>query len=211
MESRRRRLATTAAVFALCGFATVRGWEIVRFDAMRPDPVDRSASPESLRLWADVPGVGGEALEASLTPMKDGHDIEGARRRAADLTALLSVRPLSADGWLALAAMRQATGRPNDQVLAALLMSWVTGPNEGPIMMRRGLFGVMQWEGLPPGARKRAVDDIAGATLADAVQDSDFALARQVLTAKPIAIRQEIAGLAEVDGVPAARIARLGL
>lgn len=204
-----RRL-TSAAVLGMCGFVAASGWSVAQFAVARGDLGGRPAA-ELIRGWAEVPGLAGDALAASLTRMRDAADVEGARRRAADLGLLLAARPLSSDGWLSLAAMRATTAQPSGEVLDALTMSWLTGPNEGPIMMRRGLFAVMLWETLPAAARKRAADDISGAVLAQAAGETDMAAAGRVLAAKSPATRQEIANLLAADGLPAAALSQLGL
>ena len=139
------------------------------------------------------------------------NDAGGARNRADDLNALLSVRPLSSVNWLSLSGMRLAAGQSETEVLSALEMSWVTGPNEGSVMLHRGVFGILLWETLPPDARRRVVDDVAGAILGTPVGDSEVNLIKNVLSQKSVDIRQEIASLMQARSVPASELARLGL
>lgn len=200
------RLLTVIAVLMLCLVAGLRGWSIVRFAAERTD-----APADTVRAWAAVPGLAGDALAASLTRMRSPDDLAGARRRAADLTALLSVRPMSAADWLSLAGMRRVIGEPESAVLGALTMSWLTGPNEGNLMLQRGLFGAVQWQALPSDARQRTIADIIGAVLSAQLGDSDFALAKKVLDEEPAPVRHEIAALVAAEGLSLAQIARLGL
>jgi hypothetical protein len=192
-------------------FAMMRGWSVTRFAAARGDLGFDAAPAETLRSWVGISGLGGEALTASLAPLTDPVDPESAQSRAADLTGLVSVRPLSSQDWLSLAGMRLAAGRPQREILAALEMSWVTGPNEGPVMAQRGLFGLLQWEVLPGDVGKRAVDDLAAAILASAADNGDLFTAKKVLTAKSPEARRLIAALLEADGVSGTQIARLGL
>jgi hypothetical protein len=205
------RLLTTLAVVGLCTFAIIRGWSVTRFAAARGDLGFDAARAESLRGWVGTPGLGGEALTASLAPLTDPVDAQSARSRATDLTGLVSVRPLSSQDWLSLAAMRLVAGQPQKEIIAALEMSWLTGPNEGPVMAQRGLFGLLQWEVLPEDVRKRALDDLAAAILASAADDGDLFTAKKVLSAKSPEARRLIAALLKVDGVSGTQIARLGL
>ena len=211
MTLERTRLLTTIAILGLCSFSVVRGWSIVRFVDARAHLGSGETRVEAVRSWVEVPGLGGAALQASLTQMADVADLDGARKRADDLSALLSVRPLSAVNWLSLGGMRLVTGKPYKEVLEALTMSWVTGPNEGSVMMQRGVFGLLLWETLPANARKRVIDDVAGAMLGTPVGESELALAKNVLSGKSAEARREIAGLMQAESLSAIQIARLGL
>jgi hypothetical protein len=195
---------TAFAVIGLAAFAVTRGWSIAEFAVAR-------AQPEAARAFVEMTGVAATAREASLTKVADAADIAGARQRAVDLGALLSVRPLSSTGWLSLAGMRLVTAEPYQQVLAALTMSWVTGANEGPVMLQRGIFGLLQWESLPDDARKRIIADVAGAVLGTSVHDVAIDPARSVLGGKSADTRHEIAGLLRAEGVSPAELARMGL
>jgi hypothetical protein len=199
------------AILGLCSFAVFRGWSIVRFVDARAHLGSRETGVEVVRSWVGVPGLGGAALQASLTQIADVTDADGARKRADDLSALLSVRPLSPVNWLSLGGMRLVTGQPGKEVLAALAMSWVTGPNEGSVMLQRGVFGLLLWEVLPADVRKRVIYDVAGAILGTPVGDSELAQAKNVLSTKSVDARREIASLMQAERVSATQIARLGL
>ena len=166
---------------------------------------------EEIRSWDKVPGLGSAALQASLTKIADIDGYRGARKRADDLSGLLSVRPLSPVNWLSLSGMRLVAGQNEKEVLSALEMSWVTGPNEGSIMLQRGIFGVMLWEVLPPDARKRVIDDLAGAILGTPTDDRELNMVKNVLSTKSLDIREEIASLMRAENVSATQLARLGL
>ena len=211
MTPGRTRLLTTIVILGLCGFAAVRGWSIVRFVDARAHLGSGETRGEAVRFWVEVPGLRGAALQASLTQMADVADIDGARKRADDLSALLSVRPLSSVNWLSLGSMRLVTGKPDKEVLEALEMSWVTAPNEGSVMFQRGVFGLLLWDALPANAHKRVIDDIAGAMLGTPVDDRELALAKNVLSAKSAESRREIAGLMQAESLSAIQIAHLGL
>ena len=211
MTLERTRFLTTIAILGLCSFSVVRGWNIVRFVDARAHLGSGETSIEAVRSWAGVAGLGSAALQASLTKMADVADVDGARKRADDLSALLSVRPLSPVNWSSLGGMRLVTGKPHKEVLEALAMSWVTGPNEGSVMWQRGMFGLLLWETLPANARKRVIDDVAGLMLGNFVSDREFAVANNVLSGKSVDTQREIAGLMQAESLSAIRIARLGL
>jgi hypothetical protein len=205
------RLLTTVAILGLCSFAIVRGWGIVWFVDTRAHFAAHETGGEEIRSWDKTPGLRGTALQTSLTKIADMTDADGARKRADDLTALLSVRPLSSVDWLSLSGMRLVAGRNETEVLSALEMSWVTGPNEGSIMLQRGVFGILLWETLPPDARRRVIDDVAGAILGTPIGDSELNQVKNVLSEKSVDIRQEIASLMQAGSVPASKLAHLGL
>lgn len=205
------RLLTAVAILALCSFGIVRGWSIVRFVDARAHFAAHEIGIEEIRSWDKAPGLRDAALQTSLTKIADMNDADGARKRADDLNVSLSVRPLSSVNWLSLSGMRLVAGQSETEVLSALEMSWVTGPNEGSIMLQRGVFGILVWETLPPVARKRVIDDIAGAILATPVGDSELNAVKNVLNEKPVDIRLEIARLMQAGGVPVNQLARLGL
>ncbi len=78
-------------------------------------------------------------------------------------------------------------------------------------MLQRGIFGLLLWEALPADARKRVIDDIAGAMLGTPVGDSELAVAKNALSTKSVDTRQEIASLMQAESVSAIQLARLGL
>lgn len=201
-------MATAVAVAGLCAFAIVHGWSITAFTAARNGLAE---NPQAVKAWVAALGLAGIAREGSLTPARDTSDVAAARSRAEDVAEVLSVWPLSARNWLSLAGLRLVAGEPYEQVLGAMAMSSVTGPNEGSLMLQRGVFGVLQWEVLPSEARRRVITDIARIVTGAAVQDVEMNSARDVLTSKPVATQQEIAGLLRAEAVPEKELARMGL
>ncbi|HEY1796202.1 MAG TPA: hypothetical protein VGG57_08780 [Stellaceae bacterium] len=192
--------------------AVVRGWNIAEFGYARAAALaSRQTAPAGLARWQDAPGLGEAALEASLPAMSDPTDIAGARARAERLAAIAAVHPLSSANWLALAGMGLVTGQPHQRVLDALAMSALTGPNEGAVMLQRGIFGLLQWERLPADVRQRTASDLAGAILGTNVQDADLLPAKNILREKPSQTRQEVGDLLRADGVPASDLGRIGL
>jgi hypothetical protein len=196
---------------ALCAMAMSRGWAIVEFGFARAEASGADQATAALARWKDVPGLREASLEASLPSMSDATDIAGARARAEGLTAIAAVHPLSSANWLALAGMRLVTGQPYQQVLDALAMSALTGPNEGAVMLQRGAFGLLQWERLPEDVRRRTALDLAGAILGTNVQDVDLLPAKNILREKPPQTRQEVGDLLRADGVSVTELDRIDL
>ena len=211
MTVRIARLATAAAVIGLGAFAAWHGSNIVRYSWALADAATPARRAEAARIWTATPGLGGPALRASLSTIADAADVGAVREREETLTALLAVQPLSSADWLSLAAMRLVAHESYDKVLGALAMSSLTGPNEGEVMLRRGTFGLVQWEILPADARRRVIADLAGAILQTTVRDGEIAPAKNVLSVKSADTRREIAGLLGAEGVPAKELARMGL
>jgi hypothetical protein len=210
-EHKEVRLLTTVAILALCSFAVARGWNIVRFVDARAHAGVHETGVEKIRSWDKTPGLRDAALQASLTKIADMTDADGARKRADDLSNFLSIQPLSSANWLSLAGMRLVAGQPEKQVLAALTMSWLTGPNEGSVMLQRGVFGLLLWEVLPADLRKRVIDDVTGAILGAVAHDSELTAAKNILSTKSVDIREEIASLMLGKSLSATQLARLGL
>jgi hypothetical protein len=208
---RSARLATAFSVIALSAFAVSHGSGIVRFSLARDGAATPESRAEAVRRWSTAPGLAGEALGASLASVADPRDSEAVRRREETLSALLSVHPLSSTAWLSLAGTRLVVREAYQKVLSALAMSSLTGANEGSLMLRRGIFGLVQWEILPPDARHRVIADLAGAILEMSVQDIEIVPAKNVLSAKAEGTRREIADLLRAQGAPDKELARMGL
>ena len=98
-------------------------------------------------------------------------DLETGAERAAELTAILAARPLASQAWLSLAVFRLVAREQPASVVAALRLSWVTGPNESSLLWQRGVFGLALWDFLPADARERTTRDLARAIRDDLVAD----------------------------------------
>ena len=194
-------------MIALCGYAALRGWSVIDFARTR-GPGDAGAAT---RAWIGVPAVTGAALDATLRDIAGQGGTAAAEQRAALLKTLLATRPMSSMAWLSLAGMRVATGRPYSEVLAALKMSSVTGPNESEVMWERGIFCLLQWEALPLDFQQRTILDLAGPILTGNVNDAGLRLARGVLSAKTPQARAQIAALLAVQGVTSGNLKQIGL
>jgi hypothetical protein len=211
MRLREARLLTALAVIGLCGLAMSRGFETVRFVNAKAGVAGYEHRADAVRRWTAVPGLAGIALEVSLADAIDPADTDAARKRGDELAAILSVRPLSAMKWLALSSTRLIRGQPFDKVLAALALSSLTGPNEGYVMSQRGIFGLLQWEMLPPDVRKRTATDLAGAILSNGISIPERTATSGVLSAKSADARKEIADLLRAEGLSSAELVRIGL
>jgi hypothetical protein len=206
------RFFVALAITATCAITMFHGWRIASFAHARMQATNsHDGQPADLTRWFGAPGITAAALEASLPNMTDATDIEGARARERRVEEIAAVRPLSASTWLALAGLRLVTGAPYRQVLDALAMSSIAGPNEAGIMLQRGIFGLLQWENLPTDARRRTITDLSGVLLSTTIQDEDILPAKNVLREKSTQTRHEVADLLRDDGVPASEITRLGL
>src|SRR5262249_9735840 len=101
------------------------------------------------------------------------------------LSAILSIKPLSPMDWLLLSGMQLVTDQPTDQVLGSLMLSALTGPNEGYVMADRGIFGASLWEDLSPDLRRRAA-------VALAAEESEGGKVRAILSEKSEGVRGEL-------------------
>lgn len=205
------RLLTAFAVIGLCAFAAIRGWSIAHFAQERARFASGQSAVGDFGRWIGVPGLTGAALETSLAPTAGATDIDSARKRAESLAALVSVRPMSSENWLSFAGARLVTGQSYKEVLSALLMSSVTGPNEGMVMWQRGIFGLLLWQALPPDARRRTIGDLAGAIRGTSLGDREISVAKNVLSMKSAESRSVIADLLRAEGVAKAKLDRMGL
>ncbi len=199
------RLLTSFSVLLLCGFAIFRGSNVVRLVEMAAEPsFDRAAPPR-------IPALESLALELSLEA--DGHpkSLDAARKRRRELEELLSLKPLSPQAWLELAGLRFVTAEPFSRVLAALEMSWITGPNEGSLMMERALFALLEWRALPRDARALALEDLAGAIAGGATTPAQIAVAKRLLSQKPAALKGKIARMLRMDGLSTAELRAISL
>jgi hypothetical protein len=181
------RFWTAIIVMGICAFSLVRGLSIVRFSHAMATIDSSERRAESIRLWARVPGVGATALRSKLTGKIDSSDLQAANSRRETFAAILSVEPLSSSNWLSLSDMYLITDQPMEQVLGALLLSMVTGPNEGYIMGERGIFGVSLWEDLSPDLRRHVGMDLT----AEEILKKNAKL-RDVLSTKSEGIQSEV-------------------
>jgi hypothetical protein len=200
MRVREARFLTALVIIGLCVFAIARGWEIGRYRIAEA----RGNQAELLGYWSGVSGVASSALEASLPAAPDPGDGQAVQRRLGQLTEILSLEPLSSAHWLSLAGTRLVTGQPTNKIMGALVLSSMTGPNEGQVMLRRGAFELSLWELLPPELQKRTSVDIAETLrLFSQLQAPDRNNLKTVAATRTEDVRQAIRDLlVQEQGVP---------
>ena len=201
------RVVTSVLVVGLCLFAMSRGWTVIGLAHALTGGADTLVTSD----WMGEPTVATSAIDAAVGEMGSAAGIEEASHHADRLTWLLTERPLSSTAWLALASMRLVTAAPYRDVLAALKMSSITGANEERVMWQRGMFGLMQWEALPPDARQRTIADLSGIMIYGEFRDDQVDAAERVLAAKAPEFRAQIATMLTDAGVQPKALRRIGL
>jgi len=206
MRPRIIRLLTALAVFGVCGWPVWQGLNMIRF-AMA------DSKPEAVDPWLNVSGLAFTAREYALTSVDDSSDDETVRKRRDELEGILAIRPLSSRYWLKLAEARIEAHEVLAKVINALELSVITGPNEGYMIAQRGLFGIWQWEVLPPELQKRAIADLVARQNSSANQISDAKMAwlRETLSEKTEQVRREILLALEAQGFSKSNLGRIGL
>jgi hypothetical protein len=202
----------TASIIIVAGLMTAsKGWSIAHFSSVRSGFASPGYPAETIRAWTSVRGLASAVLEAALSQVESPNDLPAARGRRDQLIEIVSVKPLSSVHWLSLAGAWLVTGQPVDKIATALSLSSVTGPNEGFVMLRRGIFGLVQWEKLPENIRAGVITDLAAPTLAAIVPDRDAGTAKTLLAMKPPETREEIRRLLVAQGLTPGDLARIGL
>lgn len=187
------RLLTAIALIAMSGLSVAQGWRIVHFSlaTMNIDSSEKRA--EITNTWRAVPGLASIALQANLTDEINPSDMMVAYRRRAILSELLSIRPLSSVDWFSLSGMQLVTNQSMEDVLASLKLSMLTGPNEGYVMTKRGVFGVSLWESLSPDLKSRVAYDLGPTLFPNSpAEGAEGGKLRAALSAKPEHVRKEI-------------------
>jgi hypothetical protein len=180
------RFWTAITLVAICAFSVLRGSSIAHFSVAMTNSNPSEKRGESVFTWMAVPGIASVALQSQLTEKIDLSDSKAVNRRREALSALLSLRPLSSIDWLLLSDMGLITDQPMEQILEALMLSMMTGPNEGYVMADRGIFGVSLWEDLSPDLRRHVGMDLADEEI---LKKGKF---RDVLSTKSDGVRSEV-------------------
>lgn len=201
MEVRIIRQVTALAIIGLCGWPLWQGYNVVRYTMA-------GSAPEALRPWFSVSGIAFDARENALTRVDDFADAATLRRQRDEIAGILAIRPLSSRYWLKLAEARVDDHDALAKVIDALELSVVTGPNEGYMITQRGLFGIWQWEELPPELQKRAVADLVARqnSSANNISDAKMAWLRETLAEKTEKVRQEIFRALQAQGFSTSRL-----
>jgi hypothetical protein len=200
MPSRNVRLLTSLAVIGICIWPVWKGLDVTRF-AMA------GSQTEAVRPWGDDSGVAFAAREDALTSTNDSSDDATIRKRRDEIAQILAIKPLSSYYWIQLAESRVDAHEPIAKTLDALELSEVTGPNEEYMITQRGLFGIWQWEVLPPDVRQRAIADLVAGSLSD----TKLAWLKKTLAEKPEPVRQEIRSALQAQGFSQSNFNRIGL
>ncbi len=75
---------------------------------------------------------------------------------------MLSISPLSSVDWFYLASLQNFIGAPPEDVLGALALSAMTGPNQQTVMTARAVMASGMLDQLPPDLRRTFVLDLVG-------------------------------------------------
>jgi hypothetical protein len=184
----------------MCAWPVWKGFDVTRF-AMA------GSEPEAVGPWVDVPGVAFAAREDALTAINDSSDDQTIRKRRDEIAEILAIKPLSSYYWIQLAEARIDAHEPLSSALDALELSEVTGPNEEYMITQRGLFGIWQWEVLPPDAQQRAIANLAAGHLSD----TKLAWLKTDLAGKSEQVRHEIRSALQAQGFSQSNFDRIGL
>lgn len=212
MAVRASQLLTAFAIVVAATPAIALGWQIFGFslaDSVINEAVGPSAQQiQAVHPWLEVPGLR-FAARASFLPVVSEQDPAGtAASRSKQLAEILSVKPLSSKHWLLLAEIKSVTHQPPADIAEAIKLSVLTGPNEGFLIGRRGLFGLSQWELLPPELRTRAAADLVANP--DPLSGNQMSWLRHELTQKSAPVRQDIRTALLAQGFPEKRLADIG-
>jgi hypothetical protein len=180
------RFCTAITIITLCAFALVRGLDIVQFSRVKIEVGSGENGAERMRSWTTVTGLGAAALQSQLVPSIDPSDLKAANSRRETLAAILSIKPMASNDWLGLSGMQLMTDQPMEQVLGSLMLSMLTGPNEGYTMTERAMFGISLWEDLTPDLRRHVINDLAAGEIPESGK------IRAVFAAKSSAVRDEL-------------------
>jgi len=161
------RFWTAIAMIGICTLSIGRGVSIVHFSLAMTNIGSSESRAETIHTWAAIPGIASAALQSELSEKINPSDLKAANSRREALSAMLSIKPLSSMDWLLLSGMQLITDQPMDQVFGSLMLSMMTGPNEGYVMWERGMFGVSLWEDLSPDLKRRAAMDLTAGEIPD--------------------------------------------
>ena len=187
------RLVTAIALIGICGFSVAQGWTIVRFSLATMNVESPEKQAEIAKTWGATPGLASTALRTVLADKINIADQKAANQQREALSAILSIKPLSSRDWLSLSGMQLVTDQPMDDVLESLKLSTLTGPNEGYVMVDRGIYGVSLWESLSPDLKSRVANDLLPVlfprTPAEGAQAGKL---QALVSAQPQRVRKEL-------------------
>jgi hypothetical protein len=199
------RFATAIVVVAGCGWTMLRGADYIRLRWSSADLASADDPLQAVAAWRDKTGLASFAIAEALRAPVDAGALDKAHRRETLLSEFLSARPGSSQFWIALAALRYSVGAPTAAVASAFKMSAMTGPNEETAMNQRALFGLLQWDNLPPDIRERAAIDLCNEATRNIGQ------LRLVVSVKSDAVRTAIRDGLTAGGCAASFLDHIGL
>jgi hypothetical protein len=161
------RLLTAIGLIVISGLAVAQGWGIVRFFLASTNIVSAEKRARIADAWRATAGITSTALNDELADETNRSDIIAPYHRRELLSALLSIKPLSAMDWLSLSKAELMTHQSMGDVFGTLTLSMLTGPNEGYVMAERGIYGVSLWQKLSPDLKRRVAHDLAAAQYLD--------------------------------------------
>ena len=187
------RLATAIVLMGICGFSVALGWTIVRFSVATMNVESPEKRAEIAKTWGTTPGLAATALRTVLADKINIADQKAANQQREALAAILSIKPLSSRDWLALSGVQFVTDQPMDDVLESLKLSTLTGPNEGYVMVERGIYGVSLWESLSPDLKSRVANDLLAVLFPQTAADgAEGGKLRALVSAQPQRVRREL-------------------
>jgi hypothetical protein len=207
------RLATAVVLAGICGFSVAQGWKIVRFSVATMNLESPEQRAEIVKTWGTTPGLASTALRTVLADKIDIADQKATNEQREALSAILSIKPLSPRDWLSLSGVQLVTDQPMDDVLESLNLSTLTGPNEGPVMVERGIYGVSLWESLSPDLKSRVANDLLSLLFARSPEEgAETGRLQALVSAQPPRVRKELREALLATGVSPSDIQqKLGL
>jgi hypothetical protein len=187
------RVVTAIVLLGICGFSIARGWTIVRFSVATMSVESPEKRAEIAKMWGTTPGLASRALRTVLADKIDTADQKVASEQREGLAAILSIKPLSSRDWLSLSGLQLVTDQPMDDVLESLKLSTLTGPNEGYVMVERGIYGVSLWESLSPDLKGRVAHDLLPVLSQRTPEEgAEAGRLRALVSAQPQRVRREL-------------------
>ena len=207
------RLATAIALIGICGLLVAQGWTIVRFSLATMNVGSPEKRADIAETWGTTPGLAASALRAVLADKIDIADQKAANQQREALSAILSIKPLSPRDWLSFSGVQFVTDQPMDDVLESLKLSTLAGPNEGYVMVERGIYGVSLWESLSPDLKSRVAKDLLPLLFPRTpAEGAEAGKLQALVSAQPQRVRRELREALLATGVSANDIEqRLGL
>jgi hypothetical protein len=193
-----RRIATGLAALGLSALTMSLAGPLICISLaeleMDEEGAARAASSMASKQVADVYAIRHQLSSSDHAKIGGEEGVEEtvveAERRIALIEALLRVTPTASDLWLQLAANRLLSGAQPDEVLKALALSEVTGPNERHMMAARASFALPLYADLPEKVRGMASRDLVGGWSELKFEQREFL--RLVLARAPDDVRQDL-------------------